>query len=139
MSAYKPVVDIKKDLPPNFARTLFLEHTSDHSGSVSVFTDGSKSDTGVGSGVVFPEFCRGGSLPVVAPVFTAVILVVLFALNSYSLSSNPLVLSALEWLYLLYMREYRIEFSWVPVLARGSLTNISCPSESDICGERSTG
>ena len=66
VSICKPVVDIKKDLPTNFARTLFLEHTSDHSRSISVFTDGFKSDTGVAFGVVFPEFYRGGSLPVVA-------------------------------------------------------------------------
>ena len=41
VSVCKPVVDIK-DLPTNFARTLFFEHTSDHSGSISVFTDGYK-------------------------------------------------------------------------------------------------
>ena len=70
MSVCKLVVDIKKDLPTNFARTLFLEHTSDHSRSISVFTDGFKSDTGVAFGVVFPEFYRGGSIPVVASVYT---------------------------------------------------------------------
>ena len=63
VSVCKPVVDIKKDLPTNFARTLFFEHTSNNSGSISVFIDGFKSDTIVGFGVLFPEFCRGGSFP----------------------------------------------------------------------------
>ena len=38
----------------------------------------------------------------------------LSALNSYALSGNTLVLSALEWLYFLYKSGYRIEFCWVP-------------------------
>ena len=67
----KPGVDIKKGLPTNFVRTLFLEHTSYHSGSISVFADGFKYDTCVGIGVVFPEFCRGSSLPVVDSGFTS--------------------------------------------------------------------
>ena len=133
MSDCKPVVDIKKYLPTNFAHTLFLEHTSDHSGSISVFIDGSKSDTGVGFAVVFPDSCRGGSLPVLGSVFTAELSIIILALqiiftfpvihftifrdsrsalsglSSYNLSGNPLVLSTLEWLYLLYKRGYRVD------------------------------
>ena len=63
-----PVFEGKKDLP---AYVLFLEHCSSHSDSVYVFTDGSKSDTGVGFGVVLPSFCRGDSLPAAASVSTA--------------------------------------------------------------------
>ena len=80
--------------------------------------------------------CRGGSLPVAPPVFnfelSAIILALqiifyyscftifndsrsaLSALNSYTPSGNPLVLSALEWLYLLYKRGNHIKFCWVP-------------------------
>ena len=115
-----PFVDIT-DLPPNFARTLFLEHTCDHSGSISVFTDGSKPDTAVGFGVVFPEFCRGRGVVswwwlVFTTELSAVILALqiidtfsvdyftifsdsrnaLSALNSHTLPGNRLVLSALE-------------------------------------------
>ena len=90
-----------------------------------MFTDSSKSETSVGFGVVFSEFCRGGSFPVMASVFTAELSAItlalqiiftfpinyftifsdsrsaLSALDSYTLSGNPMVLSALEWLYLL--------------------------------------
>ena len=53
------VFEGKKDLPAYASCALFLEHCSSHSDSVSVFTDGSKFDTGVGFSVVFPSFCRG--------------------------------------------------------------------------------
>ena len=42
-----PVFEGKKDLPAYASGALFLEHCSSHSNSVSVFTDSSKSDTGV--------------------------------------------------------------------------------------------
>ena len=102
-----------------------------------MFTDGSKSDTGVGFGVVFPTFGRGCSLPVVPSFFTAQLSAIILALqiiltfpvnftifrdsrnalsplNSYAPSGNPLILFALELLYLLYKRGYCVEFCWVP-------------------------
>ena len=133
-----PVVSCKKDVLPTVSRSKFLEHYSSHSNSIPVFTDGSKSDTGVGFGVVFPTFCRGGSLPLVASIYTAelsaIVLAlqiiftlpvnsfiiytdsrsVLSALNSSTLSVHPLVLSALEWLYILKNRGFRVGFCWVP-------------------------
>ncbi len=51
-----PVIDSRRDLPPYVPRALFLEHSSSHSDSIPQFTDGSKSDTGVGFSVVFPSF-----------------------------------------------------------------------------------
>ena len=76
-----------KNFPAYTSRALFLEHCSSYSDSVSVFTDGSKSDTGVGFGVVFPSFYRGGSLPAVASVFTvelsAIVLALRLPVNSY--------------------------------------------------------
>lgn len=133
-----PVVDCKRDVPPVVSRSLFLEHFTRHSDSVPVFTDGSKSDVGVGFSVVFPSFCRGGSLPKVASVFTAELSAIVLALRfiftlpvgSFTVFSDfrssllalqfsppsvgPLVLSALEWLYLLLNRGYRVGFCWVP-------------------------
>ncbi|KAK3869595.1 hypothetical protein Pcinc_025118 [Petrolisthes cinctipes] len=53
----------KKESPPPVARSLFLEHAFTHMDSLHVYTDGSKSDAGVGFGVVFPDFSRGGRLP----------------------------------------------------------------------------
>ena len=115
-----PVIDNKKDLPPLVCQALFLEHYSTHSDSTPVFTDGSKSDAGVGYGVIFPSFSRGGSLPSVASVFTAELSAIvlalqiiftlpvssftifsdsrsaLSALDSFNTSFHPLVLSALE-------------------------------------------
>ena len=133
-----PVFEGKKDLPAYTSRALFLEHCSSHSDSVSVFTDGSKSDTDVGFGVLFPSFCREVSLPTVASVFTAELSAIVLALrtifilpvNSFVIFSDsrcvlsalnssthfiyPLVLSALDWLYLLSNRGYRVRFYWVP-------------------------
>ena len=132
-----PVIECKRVVPPVVSRSLFLDHFSSHSDSVPVFTDGSKSDTGVGFGVVFPSFCRGGSLPTVSSVFTAELSAIVLALRImftlparsftifsdsqsalYALASshvyNPLVLSAREWLYILGHRGYQVGFCWVP-------------------------
>ena len=46
----------------------------------SSYTDGSKSDLGVGYGVVFPSSCRGASLPGAASVFTAELSAIILAL-----------------------------------------------------------
>ena len=134
VSVCASVFESKNDLPAYASHALFLEHCSSHSDSVSVFTDSSKSDTGVGFGVVFLSFFWEGSLPAVAFVFTAelsaVVLAVrtiftlpvnsfvifsysrsvLSALNSSTPFIHPLVLSALEWLYLLSSRGYRVGF-----------------------------
>ena len=42
----------------------------------------SKSDTGVGFGVVFPSFCRRDSLPAVASVFTTELSAIVLALRT---------------------------------------------------------
>ena len=133
-----PTIENKRDFPSCVSQALFLEHYATHSDSIHVFTDGSKSDAGVGFGVVFPSFCRGASLPPVASVFTAelsaIVLAlqiiftlpvssfiifsdsrsVLSALHSFNVPFHPLVLSALEWLFLLHKKRYRVGFCWVP-------------------------
>ena len=139
VSVCAPVVANKYALPPYRSLALFLEHLDSHSDSVPVYTDGSKSGAGVGCGVVFPSFCRGNSLPKAASVFTAELsaivlaLEVIFtlpvssfvifsdsrsalsALQSFtSASLHPLILSILEWLYLLQGKGSRVSFCWVP-------------------------
>ena len=132
-----PFLEGKKNLPAYASRAFFLELCFSHSDSVSVFTDGFKSDTGVGFGVVFPSYL-GDSLPAVASVFTAELSAIVLALRAiFTLSVNsfvifsdsrsvfsalnssipfiyPLVLSAFEWLYLISNRGYRVGFCWVP-------------------------
>lgn len=138
VSVCSPIIESKRDIPPTVSRALFLEHFSSHSDSIPVFTDGSKTETGVGFSVVFPSFSRDCSLPNVASVFTAELSAIvlalriiftrpaasfiifsdsrsaLLALQSCTPSVSPLVLSALEWLYLLSNRGYRVGFCWVP-------------------------
>ncbi|MPC28839.1 hypothetical protein E2C01_022050 [Portunus trituberculatus] len=77
-----PVMDGKKYFPSALSNTRFLEHYSTHSDAIPVFTDGSKSDAGVGFGVVLPSIYRAGSLPSVASVFTAELSTITFALQA---------------------------------------------------------
>ncbi|MPC38280.1 hypothetical protein E2C01_031786 [Portunus trituberculatus] len=44
VSLCPPTMDGKKYFPPALSHTRFLEHFSNHSDAISVFTDGSKSD-----------------------------------------------------------------------------------------------
>ena len=46
----------KNDVSDDMMRASFLEHVLDHEDAILIFTDGSKSDAGVGFGVVFPNF-----------------------------------------------------------------------------------
>ena len=127
----------KANLLDVVSRAIFSEHVECHSDSVSVFTDGSKSDAGVGFGVVFPTLERGSTLPHFASIFTAelhgiikavkeIILIggshftifcdsrsVLQSLSNFT-SHHPLVLEVLEWLLLAKHRGKTISFCWVP-------------------------
>ena len=139
VSVCSPVINNKNAVPPVQSLTLFLEHLATHSESIPVYTDGSKSAAGVGCGVVFPFLSRSSSLPKTASVFTAELSAIvlalqiiftlpvssfvifsdsrsaLSALKSFNSSSlNPLLLSILEWLYLLQRKRYHVSFCWVP-------------------------
>ena len=127
----------KADLSEEVIRTIFYEHIECHSDSVHVFTDGSKSNAGVGYGVVFPTVERSGPLPSSASIFTAELHGILKAtrdiilreeshftlfcdsssvLQSLSIfnSRHPLVLEILEWLLIAKRRGKEISFCWVP-------------------------
>ena len=62
---------------------LFLEHAELHIDSTSVYTDGSKSDGGVGSGVVVPSLSLSdsASLPKEASIFTAELFAIILGLE----------------------------------------------------------
>ena len=127
----------KDSVDPRHLHQLFLEHSTCHDGSVPIYTDGSKSSSGVGFGVVLPDFSRGGSLPINASIFTAELFAIvvalkivfahsacrftvfcdsqgaLLALESFN-SSHPIILAILEWLFLIRRRGKNVDFCWVP-------------------------
>ena len=127
----------KKELPDEIIHAIFLDHSAQHASAVSIFTDGSKSDAGVGFGVVFPDYERSGRLPNSASIFTAELHAILKAVKEILLSDermfviycdsksvlmslqhfnpvHPLVQEILEWHCLAKSRDRSIEFCWVP-------------------------
>ena len=118
-------------------RLSFLEHIPNHKESILVFTDGSKSDAGVGFGVIFPNFNRSGRLPDQSSIFTAECFAILTALKEIAShprqdyviccdsssalqaiehfnTTQPVVLEILEWLYLVGSRGRHVSFCWCP-------------------------
>ena len=57
---------VKRDMTEEEVRLIFLEHVVEHDDSTFIFTDGSKSDAGVGFGVSGSDFNRRGALPSIA-------------------------------------------------------------------------
>lgn len=129
---------IKRDMSDNEIRSIFLEHASEHNESCTVYTDGSKSDDGVGYGVYSNYFnSQRGALPTSASNFTAELFSILTAIKKISSiggenftvfsdsrgalqalecfnSTQPIVLEILEWLHLQQCRGKNIAFCWVP-------------------------
>ena len=118
-------------------RIIFQEHSQCHSHTINIFTDGSKSDAGVGFGVVSLATERSGTLPFSASIFTAELHGVIETIKEIVLSEeshftifcdsksvlqslsgfnprHPLVLEILEWLLLAKRRGKDIAFCWVP-------------------------
>ena len=127
----------KASVAPQVLCHLFQDHSLLHSGTVPVYTDGSRSSDGVGFGVVFPNFSQGGSLPLAASIFTAELTAIILALKlvfvhqdtHFTIFSDsfgalcalksfnnphPIVLAILEWLFLIHRRGKRVDFCWVP-------------------------
>ena len=128
---------IKKNMLDEEIRLIFLEHVVEHDNSVLVFTDGSKSNAGVGYGVASNDFSRRGALPSVASNFTAELYGILTALEQIATLDDesftifcdsksvlqslegfdvkhPVVLKILQWVYLHQCRGREILFCWVP-------------------------
>ena len=121
-------------------RASFLEHSSEHDDSCHIYTDGSKSSSGVGCSVVTPDNIIKKRLPSNSSVYTAELMAVLTALKCIFYSNSSLnnftiftdsfsVLSSLrklipchnlvqeiqDWFYLLINRRgFTIKFCWAP-------------------------
>ena len=127
----------KKNTPPQEVKAKFLEHDRKHTKDYKIFTDGSKSNDGVGCAVVTEEFSNLGRLPDSASSFTAELTAMVHALREASSARSkkiviytdsksvidsiskynpfhPLVQKAQEWLYRIYSRHKTVQFCWVP-------------------------
>ena len=83
----------KEDHSSEIIRSEFLEHMTKHQDCVHIYTDGSKSNAGVGFGIIFEDFKRYGALPYCASIFTAELYAILTALKQIiSFNSNNFVL-----------------------------------------------
>ena len=115
----------------------FLEHDQIHSKSIKLFTDGSKTSSGVGCAVVHSDTSYVGRLSDNASIFTAELTALaksleivgtlqgtsftiysdsnsaLMAIQQYN-SSHPIVQRIQEWLYRLASKFKYVNFCWVP-------------------------
>ena len=130
----------KKNRSDGELKASFLDHAAEHNNSVAIYTDGSKTTSGVGCSVVTPERIIKKRLPPSFSVFTAELLAVLTALKNIFFSSPPgsnftifidsksvlaslkklipshyLVQEIQDWFYLLLRRRnISVKFCWVP-------------------------
>ena len=127
----------KDDLPPCVQRARALEHIASYDGFISVFTDGSKTEDGVGCAFVAGRDTRTFSLPSSASVFSSELVAIEKALCfievsdnlsylilSDSLSSllairrfnpdNPIVQDILSRLTSVEQSGKTIKFCWIP-------------------------
>ena len=75
------MTDVNKAIvSTNVTKYLFQEHITEHSDSMHIYTDGSKSNTGVGCAAVFPSTIKMETLPKVATVFSAEIRAIIITL-----------------------------------------------------------
>ena len=127
----------KSSTLPVQLRGCFQSHALSHSDSVPVYTDGSKSEDGVGCAAVFPHTTLRGSLPSFASIYTAELFAIYLALqcilglpeSSFTIfsdsrsalaglgtlySSHPWVLRIHSFLMNLHARKKSVAFCWVP-------------------------
>ena len=127
----------KKNTSDTAVKTLFLDHDEIHRNDYKIFTDGSKSNEGVGLAVVTEESCHALRLPHCASVYTAELSAVekaleivyntnkksfviysdsksvLDSLNTFN-PAHPLVQKVQEWLFRISCRRKSVCFCWVP-------------------------
>ena len=127
----------KEEASAEMLHISFLEHLVEHEGSTLVFTDGSKSDAGVGYGVIFPNSNKSGRLLDQSSIFTAECFAILIALKEIASQSgdnfviccdslsvlqaighfnsvHPIIIEILEWLHLLKIGGSNVSFCWSP-------------------------
>ena len=128
---------IKGDIAPEAFKVKALERISSYDGFIRAFTDGSKTDRGVGCAFVIADTTRSFTLPRHASVFTAELVALIkvlsfieiedevsFLVLSDSLSSlqalkglyprNPLVEEVLQRLTTLIGAGKRVTLCWIP-------------------------
>ena len=127
----------KKNTPIEQVKSIFLEHDRIHKDHVKIFTDGSKSYSGIGCAVIHDGTSYLTKLPDSASIFTAEITGINNALklvdeskgesfviycDSKSVldsigifnSFHPLIQKAQEWLFRISCRHKKVYFCWVP-------------------------
>ena len=129
---------IKSNIQPSHLKSLFLDHISlVHTQDIPIYTDGSKTQDGVGSAAVFPNTRETLKLPTQATIFTAELTAIKMALkrakdqigNSFTIFSDsrsavqaiqrlnnnhPLVVDIYEILIELTSDNKTIRFCWSP-------------------------
>jgi len=92
---HSPNIDIalsqhqKGNTAPDVFRALALEHLSGYSSMVFTFTDGSKTDQGVGCAFVCGSDTRSFTLPSISSVYTSELIAILKALCFIQVSGEP--------------------------------------------------
>ena len=150
---------VKKDMTAAQMKVLFLDHVQEHSDSVALYTDGSKSAEGTGCASVQPAKKRA-KLNNNSSVFTAELHAILElmediedhagrkytvftdsqsaikAINSYG-RFHPLIHKIQKWLVQIATRRKSVKFCWVPchIGVRG---NEEADRGSQSAGNRST-
>ena len=127
----------KKNNPIEVVKAKFIEHNIVHKDHVKFYTDGSKSNTGVGCAVIHQDDLYVAKLPNSASVFSAELTAINKALELVSNSKNecfviycdsksaidslkifnsfhPLVQKAQEWLFHISCWHKTVHFCWVP-------------------------
>ena len=127
----------KKDTSTEEIREKFLEHDVLHKGHTKLYTDGSKSGSGVGCAVIYEGTPYTAKLPDSASIFTAELTAVGAAMDLVNHSSDskfviysdswstleaikqfnsfhPLVQKIQEWLFWISCRRKSVHFCWVP-------------------------
>ena len=127
----------KNTLTSTAIKQIFLEHQSEHNQSVSIYTDGSKSNNGVGLSVVSSDLKEKRRMPPYSSVFSAelgAISLALFKLSSlpyqqYTIYTDsqsalnaieafnpkhPGVRAIQENIHILYRRNIEVAFCWSP-------------------------
>ena len=133
------LLDVKKNKTNSLAlKTMFIEHQNEqHSHSIAIYTDGSKSENGVGCSAVTQNRTIKNKLPSNASVFTAELYAILAILTTilpnnnntfviYSdsqsalkaitdyTSKHPIVMKIHNWLVHLFTKHKEVSFCWVP-------------------------